>query len=70
MFRCCMCVFCVLTVLAIPGAAQTVAKKSAAEIQKSYEAHKGDFDYLLGDWSFTAKAASMESSRVSGARFD
>ncbi len=22
----------------------------------SYEAHKGDFDYLLGDWEFSAKS--------------
>jgi hypothetical protein len=55
MFRC-IRVFCVLTMLAMPAAAQTVARKSAEEIQKSYEAHKGDFDYLLGDWSFSAKS--------------
>ena len=46
------CVLCALTVLAMPLAAQTVAKKSAEQMQKSYEAHKGDFDYLLGDWRF------------------
>ena len=50
------CVLCALTVLAMPLAAQTVAKKSAEQMQKSYEAHKGDFDYLLGDWTFTAKS--------------
>jgi hypothetical protein len=47
---------CALTVLAVPVAAQTVPRKSAEEMQKLYEAHKGDFDYLLGDWAFTAKS--------------
>ena len=42
--------------MAMPVAAQTVPRKPAQEIQKSYEAHKGDFDYLLGDWTFTAKS--------------
>ncbi len=36
-------------------AAQTPAKKkNEKELQASFEAHKGDFDYLLGDWQFTA----------------
>ncbi len=35
-------------------AAQTHAKKKTAkELQASFEAHKGDFDYLLGEWEFT-----------------
>jgi hypothetical protein len=51
-----ICVFVALTVLAVPLSAQTPPKKSADQIQKSYEAHKGDFDYLLGDWEFTAKS--------------
>ena len=35
-------------------AAQTPAKKKTAkELQASFEAHKGDFDYLLGEWEFT-----------------
>jgi hypothetical protein len=35
-------------------AAQTPAKKKTAkELQASFDAHKGDFDYLLGDWEFT-----------------
>ena len=29
-------------------------KKSEAEIQAAINAHKGDFDYLLGQWKFTA----------------
>jgi hypothetical protein len=34
-------------------AAQTPAKKTAKELQAASEAHKGDFDYLLGEWEFT-----------------
>lgn len=36
-------------------AAQTPAKKKTAkELQASFEAHKSDFDYLLGEWEFTS----------------
>jgi hypothetical protein len=36
-------------------AAQTSAnKKTGKELQASFEAHKGDFDYLLGEWEFTS----------------
>jgi hypothetical protein len=35
-------------------AAQTpTKKKTAQELQASFDAHKGDFDYLLGEWEFT-----------------
>ncbi len=35
-------------------AAQTPAKKKTEkELQASFDAHKGDFDYLLGEWEFT-----------------
>ena len=35
-------------------AAQTPGKKTTGkELQASFEAHKGDFDYLLGEWQFT-----------------
>jgi hypothetical protein len=37
---------------AAPAAAQTPAK-SEDQVHASIEAHKGDFDYLLGDWVFT-----------------
>jgi hypothetical protein len=33
--------------------AETPPKKTPAQIQASFEAHKGEFDYLLGDWQFT-----------------
>lgn len=34
--------------------AQTPPRKTSEQIRASFEAHKGDFDYLLGDWEFTA----------------
>lgn len=33
--------------------AQT-SKRSPEQIEASFNAHKGEFDYLLGDWEFTA----------------
>lgn len=30
------------------------ATRTAEQMRASFEAHKGDFDYLLGDWEFTA----------------
>jgi hypothetical protein len=40
--------------LAAPVAAQSVPKKSPEEIESSYNAHKSEFDYLLGDWEFSS----------------
>ena len=40
-------------ILAVPLAAQT-AKRTAEQIEAAFNAHKGEFDYLLGDWEFTA----------------
>lgn len=31
-----------------------VPRRTNEQIRASYEAHKSDFDYLLGDWEFTA----------------
>ncbi len=33
--------------------AQSIAKKTPEQIQASFAAHQGEFDYLLGDWEFT-----------------
>lgn len=35
--------------------AQTDSKRTADQMKASYAAHKSDFDYLLGDWEFTAQ---------------
>lgn len=46
---------CAATLLvASPLFAQGIAKKTPEQIKASYDAHQGDFDYLLGDWEFTA----------------
>lgn len=39
---------------AAPASAQTDADKQREQRQALLEKHKGDFDYLLGDWEFTA----------------
>jgi hypothetical protein len=38
----------------VPLSAQTDSKKIQEQRKALYEAHKSDFDYLLGDWEFTA----------------
>lgn len=40
----------------VPAAAQNTTKRSDEEINAAYEKHKGEFDYLLGDWEFTAES--------------
>jgi hypothetical protein len=48
----------IVVLLLVGGApmlsAQTPAKRTPEQMQASYAAHKGEFDYLLGDWEFTA----------------
>src|SRR5512142_2035024 len=39
--------------MALPLAAQSGSPKTPEQRKAAYEAHKGDFDYLLGDWEFT-----------------
>jgi hypothetical protein len=42
-------------VAAVPAAsAQSAPKKTREQLEALQDAHKGDFDYLLGDWEFTA----------------
>jgi hypothetical protein len=41
-------------VVAAPLSAQVAATRTQEQIQASFEAHQADFDYLLGDWEFTA----------------
>jgi hypothetical protein len=44
-----------ITLAAAPALrGQTPPKRTPEQIQASYAAHKGEFDYLLGDWEFTA----------------
>lgn len=37
-----------------PLSAQTRERPTQAQIEAAYNAHQADFDYLLGDWEFTA----------------
>ena len=37
-----------------PLSAQAAGRRTPEQIKASYEAHQGDFDYLLGDWEFTS----------------
>ncbi len=52
--------------LAMPLAAQTATGPARTEQQMraDYESHKADFDYLLGDWEFTAE--SQEFGKAHG----
>jgi hypothetical protein len=39
-----------------PLAAQANTKRTPEQIKASITAHQGDFDYLLGDWEFSAES--------------
>jgi hypothetical protein len=39
-----------------PRMSAQTSPKTPEQLNASYEAHKGDFDYLLGDWEFSAKS--------------
>lgn len=52
-----LCAGCLLvsTVAIAPSLfAQAVPKRTPEQIKASYDAHQGEFDYLLGDWEFTS----------------
>jgi hypothetical protein len=38
-----------------PLIGQTTSKRTPEQMEASFQAHKNDFDYLLGDWEFTAE---------------
>jgi hypothetical protein len=44
------------SVSATPVFAQTAGKRTGEQIRASFEAHRNEFDYLLGDWEFTAES--------------
>jgi hypothetical protein len=45
------------------GYAQEAGRRTAEQMKASFEAHKGDFDYLLGDWEFTATSREYGAFR-------
>src|SRR5262245_18319228 len=57
--------FLLLALSSIPFllSAQTPSRKSAAQMKALYEAHKADFDYLLGDWEFTTVSKQYGKGR-------
>jgi len=46
----------IVATVAATADAQTPGKRTREQMQASFEAHKGEFDYLLGDWEFTAES--------------
>ena len=52
-----------LALLAPAAQAQTQPKKTPEQLLALHEAHKGDFDYLLGDWEFTAVRKTPEGDQ-------
>ena len=46
--------FAAMAAITSPLGAQPAGKRTAEQIKASFDAHKADFDYLLGDWEFTA----------------
>ena len=50
-----LCSGIVLGAIIAPAlSAQVAGARTAEQIRASYDAHHADFDYLLGDWEFTA----------------
>jgi hypothetical protein len=52
-----------MATISSPLPAQTVPKKSPEQIKASYDAHKNEFDYLLGDWEFTSVSREWGKGR-------
>ena len=49
-----MKILLLVAALASAAVGQTAAKKTPEQLQALFAQHKSDFDYLLGDWEFTA----------------
>jgi hypothetical protein len=49
--------------IAAPLSAQAVPPRGPERIRADFEAHQGDFDYLLGDWEFTATSLEFGPGR-------
>src|SRR5256886_17536753 len=43
--------------------AQATGQRTREQIRASYDAHQGDFDYLLGDWEFTSVSQEFGKGR-------
>jgi len=47
----------------LPLSAQTAVPRTPEQLRASTEAHADDFDYLLGDWEFTAQSRQYGAMR-------
>lgn len=52
-----------LLAIAPPLSGQAAGKRTPEQIKASYDAHQGEFDYLLGDWEFTAVSSEFGKFR-------
>ena len=52
-----------LAAVALPLSAQTPARRTGEQMRAAFDAHKGDFDYLLGDWEFTVTNPQYGTNR-------
>src|SRR5437867_3757549 len=52
-----------MAAIAPPLPAQDTARRTPEQIRASYDAHQGDFDYLLGDWEFTSASREFGAGR-------
>src|SRR2546427_9283099 len=43
--------------------AQVTGQRTREQIRASYDAHQGDFDYLLGDWEFSSVSRELGNGR-------
>ena len=60
-----LCAATLLVSMAIASllSAQASGRRTKEQINASYEAHQGDFDYLLGDWAFTSVSREFGTGR-------
>ena len=60
-----LCAATLLVSMAIASllSAQASGRRTKEQIKASYEAHRGDFDYLLGDWEFTSVSREFGTGR-------
>ena len=54
--------FAAMTVSTAPLVAQAPGR-TPEQMKASYEAHKGDFDYLIGEWEFTSVSKEWGAGR-------
>jgi hypothetical protein len=47
------------TLMVAPISAQITVSRTQDQMKASFDAHQGDFDYLLGDWEFTATSPRL-----------